>query len=219
MAGFDGPVSTEVEPTFGGDWTDLVQLDAASILDGLRDGLDQLLDLDSESAFALGLPVVDAKLPSFLGLDGLSEQVTEAIESVGGSSLLAVADELGRLAGEPITLPEIAISLPDLVGLVASIRDRGDASDGTFALPELESLFLDHFDVTVSLPDIDIETESLSELADRLARRVAESQFSSAGSLQQLESVLESALGLAPESLTLALDTSTPGSLAVRVDL
>ena len=219
LAGFAGQVSTEVEPTFGGDWTDLVQLDAASILDGLRDGLARLLDLDSESAFALGLPIVNAKLPSFLGLDGLLKQVTEAIESVGGSSLLAVADELGRLAGEPITLPEIAISLPDLVGFVASIRDRVDGSGDSFALPELESLFLDHFDVMASLPDIDIGAEFLGGLADRLARRVAESQFSSAGSLQQLESVLESALGLAPDSLMLALDTSTPGSLAVRVDL
>ncbi len=198
---------------------DLIQVQMSDVLDGLRGGLADLFDLGSQSAFAIGLPIVDASLPQFVELPEFLSQLTAAIDSIGESSLNVIAKELQRIAGEPINLPAIDVALADLAGFLLQTRDLQQAAGGgDVSLVDLQPLFSSHFDVDVSLPDIAVAADRFGDFTEALSAVIDRLQLTEGGSLQQLEATLESALAVPADALNLGID-SAAGSFALRFDL
>ncbi len=200
---------------------DLAELEMSDVLVGLRDGLSQLLDLGDESAFSVGLPILNVQLPDVVGLGDLLGQLTAAINSVGSTTLRTIGDTLARAAGEPISLPEFEVSFPSLTSFASAVNDlfQSTGTNETVSAERLASEFLQHFGVDVELAGFDLDAEALEDLAGLMSALVRELELAGGGSLQQLESVLESALGISADALTLAVDSSQVGAIALRIDL
>ncbi|XZE54543.1 LamG-like jellyroll fold domain-containing protein [Planctomycetaceae bacterium SH139] len=220
---FGETFSTELLKSVDADLLDLSELSAADILDGLRDGLQQLLTLSEMPEFDISLPIINTKLPELIGLGGLLDRLTMALESVGSTTLDVIGRELNKLTSESISLPTFSASLPDLLGFLSTIKGQRDdaaaAGDSTISLADLIPSFLSHFDVDVELPDVEVELTAFDDFTDVLSGLLEQLGRSDGGSLQAIEAVLEDALELGTDGISLGLDSSQAGKFAVRFDL
>ena len=216
IADFGDALNPIVTQNVDSELRDLSELQVADVLDGLLDGLGTLFDLDSESAFSIGLPILNAKLPDVVGLADFLSDLRDSINSIGSSTLRVIGDELARVVGERISLPEFDVSLPSIVSFLQSmnglVQGGGNVDDGQVA-----SEFMTHFDVDVELPTFDLDTSRFGDFTDAVGSLVERLELGDAGSLQQLESVIESALGISADALALSIDTSQ--GIAARFDL
>ncbi|KAA1258981.1 Bifunctional hemolysin/adenylate cyclase precursor [Rubripirellula obstinata] len=204
----------------------LGEIDAGEILDGLKDGLTDLLNFDG-----LKLPILNIELPDAAGLQTLLADVTAAIDTIGSATLDVLSDGIQRLANlDParpeIDFPEIEISLPDLFGFFDHAQEMApeEGSGDTFSLPDFESLIRDLFDFEVDLPDVEIPPEEFGVFLDGVVTILDQLQLSGPGSLQGLEAKLEEAIGLGEEGVTLQIVTDNPNAsstsaVEVRFDL
>lgn len=227
ISDFSGDLSASLSGSIDAILEQLADVDAGDVLRGLIEGLENLLSVDD-----LTLPVLDINLPDAIGLPELLADLTAAIDSIGSATLDVLSQGVNRMAqvsstGElaKIDFPEIAITLPDLfqflssAGDVAPIADPGGPDDGKFSLPDLNGLFANHFDFEIDLPDVKVSPSDFDAFLGGVSTILDQLQLSGPGSLQGLESALESATGLPADAIGLQIDTSVADAISVRFDL
>ena len=200
----------------------LSKVDAGDILDGLKDGLADLLSIDG-----LTIPILNIDLPNASGLEGLLKDVRGAIDTIGNTTLDVLSEGINRLAAiDPaapeIDFPELDVSLPDLFSFFRSARSMAPAegSGDTFSLPDFDALLADLFDFEISLPSVDVPPEEFDAFLTNLSGILDSLELSGPGSLQSLEQGLENAIGLNENGVSLQIITGLPGDgLEIRFDL
>ncbi|WP_182868153.1 PKD domain-containing protein [Rhodopirellula sp. JC639] len=219
---FGGDLVADIRGSIDDVLEQLVDVDAGDLLDGLKDGLRQLL-----SAEGLTLPFMDVSLPEAIGLQKFLDDLLASIDRIGSSTLDVLSAGVNRMvqlsssAADPpsIDFPEIAISLPELFGFFRDSTQVRDASGGVVALPDLNALFETHFNFQVDLPDVDVSQKDMDEFLGGVASILDVLQLAGPGSLQGLETKLEQTLGLEPDAIRISILTPPGGPVEVRFDL
>lgn len=227
ISDFEGDLSAALSGTIDAVLEQLANVDAGDVLGGLIDGLENLLSVDG-----LTLPVIGISLPEAIGLKALLADLTVAIQTIGAATLDVLSEGVNRMAQSSsetelskIDFPEIDVSLADLFSFLSAagdldpIADPGGPDDGKYSLPDLNGLFADLFEFEVQLPDVKVTPEDFDVFLGGVSTILDQLQLSGPGSLQGLESALESATGLSPGAITLQVDTSIADAISVRFDL
>ncbi|MEM9825839.1 MAG: LamG-like jellyroll fold domain-containing protein, partial [Planctomycetota bacterium] len=225
LSDFGGDLVASVDGTIDAVLEQISRLDADDILNGVLDGLSELFDFED-----LSVPFLDVQLPDAAGLKALLDRVETAVDSIGSSTLDVIRSAFNRMAesseGETTRydFPDLSISLTGLFGFYHDASDllSGLGDGDTFSLQSLESLFVEHFSFDIELPDAS-DTRVSKEAFSNFVREVLDIadvlQLTGAGSLQALEQVLENAIGLGSDGVTIALTTGAGGATEVRLDL
>ncbi|QDV47224.1 Bifunctional hemolysin/adenylate cyclase precursor [Stieleria neptunia] len=230
IADFSGDIQAALSGSIDSVLDALSDVDAADILSGLIDGLERLLSVDS-----ITLPILNVDLPDVAGLRGLLTDLTDAIKSIGSTTLDVLSDGVNQIARAgaltsnldipEIDFPEFDISLPNLLDFFSSvsdltpINDPGGEDDGKFSLQDLQHIFADTLDFEVSMPDIHVPAEDFEDFLSGVSTILDTLQLSGPGSLQGLESKLEQVTGLPADAIGLVIDTSNSPAISVRFDL
>ncbi|MEM6472757.1 MAG: hypothetical protein AAF802_24560, partial [Planctomycetota bacterium] len=222
---FGGDLVASVDGSIDAILDQVSRLDADDVLQGVIDGVTELLNFEN-----LSLPFLDIELPDAAGLKDLLARVSGAVDSIGNASLDVIRDAFNRMAAtsegdsQAFDFPELDVTLPGLFGFY---RDAFDLSSGlgpndTFSLSSLEALFLEHFDFEIELPgdvDSEVTSDGFRGFVDEVLGIAKRLQLDGPGSLQRLEQVLENAIGLSADGVTISIETGVGGAVELRVDL
>ena len=222
---FGGSLSGAIDDFASSVLRQLSQLEAGDVLGAVRDGLSDLL-----SFTGIELPVFDISVVDAAGVQALLDNAIAAVDNIGGATLDVLSDGVRRLASlDPelpaVDFPELDVTLPQLFSFAGEVEDQQPDDEGNYSLAaivdQIERVFdfdLGLFDDASGPDEVAIPAAEYTQFIGGVSSIIETLSLDGPGNLTALETVLEDALGLDNDGVSLQLITGDD-AIEVRLDI